>query len=384
MIVEEAPKRLIREAVLPAEWTQAWLSEELPDTEVWFREPLSRHTSFRIGGPADLLLMPRTVADLQRIVRMVHRAGVPFTVIGNGSNLLVRDGGLRGVVLKVAENLAAVEFRGTLGYAQAGALLAVVSRLGAQSGLCGLEFACGIPGTIGGGVMMNAGAYGGEMKDVVTHVTVVDEQGELRRLSAPELEFGYRRSLLQSRPWIVADLEMELRPLVRKDGHRAGPVRSCRRGAGGSGRSRDGGVTRTAHLLHQLEQGASDLGDGEGNAVHGPFSRSGTGDFTLQAVGDAQDAGGRVLAAALLVGNPVVEVLEVDAVAPVHDPEEVNGDGPRESGGASDQPPEPDVLWHEPVLSRLHPGSTCHPGWSPAAELRPLRPRPPVAAGNHC
>jgi UDP-N-acetylmuramate dehydrogenase len=212
MILQEAPNRLIRDAALPVDWTPAWLSEELPDTDAQFHEPLSRHTSFRIGGPADLLLLPRTVADLQRIVRLVNAAAVPFTVIGNGSNLLVRDGGLRGVVLKVADNLAAIEFRGTLGRAQSGAPLAVVSRLAAQGGLSGLEFACGIPGTIGGGVMMNAGAYGGEMKEVVTHVTVVDEKGELRRLSAPELEFGYRRSLLQSRPWIVVDLEMELRP----------------------------------------------------------------------------------------------------------------------------------------------------------------------------
>jgi UDP-N-acetylmuramate dehydrogenase len=186
--------------------------EELPDTEVRIDEPMSRHTSFHIGGPADVLLLPRTVADLRQIIATAHDTGVPLTVIGNGSNLLVKDGGLRGIVLKVADNLSAVEFEGTRGYAQSGALLAVVSRAAGVGGLAGLEFACGIPGTIGGGVMMNAGAYGGEMKNVVTQVTVVTETGDLRTLSAEECEFGYRRSILQRNPWVVADIQMELRP----------------------------------------------------------------------------------------------------------------------------------------------------------------------------
>lgn len=188
------------------------LRSELPDTEVRAAEPLSRHTSFHIGGPADVLLLPHTVADLQRILTLTREEGVPLTTIGNGSNLLVRDGGIRGVVLKVAENLACIEFTGTRGYAQSGALLGVVSRQAALNGLSGLEFAVGIPGTIGGGVMMNAGAYGGEMKDVVTLVRVVDEESRLREVSAAEMQFAYRTSILQTRPWIVVDLEMELRP----------------------------------------------------------------------------------------------------------------------------------------------------------------------------
>lgn len=188
------------------------LREQLPNTIVLENEPMSRHTSFRIGGPADVLLLPHTVADLRRIVALAHEEAVPFTAIGNGSNLLIKDGGLRGIVLKVAENLSAVEFNNTQGYAQSGALLAVVSRRAGILGLGGLEFACGIPGTIGGGVMMNAGAYGGEMKNVVTQVTVVTPEGELRVLSAEECEFGYRRSIIQRQPWIVASIEMELRP----------------------------------------------------------------------------------------------------------------------------------------------------------------------------
>ena len=188
------------------------LRAQLPDTEVRVDEPMSRHTSFRIGGPADVLLLPRTVADLRQIVATARETALPLTVIGNGSNLLIKDGGLRGLVLKVADNLADIRFDGTSGYAQSGALLAVVSRQAGVGGLAGLEFACGIPGTIGGGVMMNAGAYGGEMKSVVTSVTVVDEAGELRVLSAEECEFGYRKSVLQRNPWIVADIQMQLRP----------------------------------------------------------------------------------------------------------------------------------------------------------------------------
>jgi len=184
----------------------------LPDTEVRLAEPMSRHTSFHIGGPADVFLMPRTVRDLQRVVSLTRELEAPLTVIGNGSNLLIRDGGLRGIVLKVAENLSTIQFDGVRGQAQSGALLADVSKTAAQCGLAGLEFAVGIPGTIGGGVMMNAGAYGGEMKDVVTHVTVVDEAGALLRLSASELQFAYRTSLLQTRPYIVAEIEMECRP----------------------------------------------------------------------------------------------------------------------------------------------------------------------------
>lgn len=192
------------------------LREELRNTEILPAEPMARHTSFRIGGPADVLLLPRTVADLCRVVGLAHALALPLTVIGNGSNLIVRDGGLRGLVLKVAENLSRVEFGERCGYAEAGALLAVVSRGAALQGLAGLEFAVGIPGTIGGGVMMNAGAYGGEMKDVVTHVTVVDEEGEIRKLPAAQLEFSYRRSLLQARPWIVASIEMDLRPEIHE------------------------------------------------------------------------------------------------------------------------------------------------------------------------
>jgi UDP-N-acetylmuramate dehydrogenase len=184
----------------------------LPGVELRPHEPLSRHTSFRLGGPADLMVLPHGIPALQGVVRCVRAAGAPLTVIGNGSNLLIRDGGIRGVVLKVAENLAGTRFTGREGCAQSGALLASVAREAAAHGLAGLEFAVGIPGTIGGGAMMNAGAYGGEMKEVVTSVRVVDENGDLRELTASECEFAYRSSVLQRRDWVVADLRMLFRP----------------------------------------------------------------------------------------------------------------------------------------------------------------------------
>lgn len=186
------------------------LRQELRDTGLLVDEPMSRHTSFRIGGPADALLTPREVDDIQSIVRYATEAQLPLTIVGNGSNLLVRDGGLRGLVMKIGDNFARVVVEGAQCFAQAGALLRDVSRSAGDASLAGLEFAIGIPGTLGGAVIMNAGAYGGEMKDVVRQVTAIDEDGVLRRLDLEDLEFGYRRSMLQKTGWIVADATMEL------------------------------------------------------------------------------------------------------------------------------------------------------------------------------
>jgi UDP-N-acetylmuramate dehydrogenase len=188
------------------------LLDELPDSRLLFDEPMRNHTSFRIGGPADVLVLPGSIADLRQTVRLARRLSLPLTVTGNGSNLLVRDGGLRGIVLKLGDAFDRIAVQGSRMTARSGALLAVVSRAAGEHALVGLEFAIGIPGTLGGAVIMNAGAYGGEMKDVVTHVTALDETGELHELGPAELQFGYRRSLLQQRAWIVAEVEMQLQP----------------------------------------------------------------------------------------------------------------------------------------------------------------------------
>ncbi len=188
------------------------LNEELTESRILFDEPMRHHNSFGIGGPADALVLPGSVEDLRRAVQLARRHAAPLTITGNGSNLLVRDGGLRGIVVKLGgafDRIAVDETRMT---AQSGALLAAVSRTAGDHSLTGLEFAIGIPGTLGGAVIMNAGAYGGEMKDVVTRVTALDETGEVHEMGPVELQFGYRHSALQQLDWIVAEVELQLQP----------------------------------------------------------------------------------------------------------------------------------------------------------------------------
>jgi UDP-N-acetylmuramate dehydrogenase len=205
------------------------LNEELTHSRILFDEPMRHHTSFRIGGPADVLVMPGSVEDLRRALQLARRYELPLTITGNGSNLLVRDGGLRGMVVKLGECFNRITVEGRAGgsqrdpgpvpgaervmiVAQSGVLLADISRAAAAQTLTGLEFAIGIPGTLGGAVIMNAGAYGGEMKDVITRVTALDLEGGIHEMTPEELQFGYRRSVLQQLPWIVAEVEMQLQP----------------------------------------------------------------------------------------------------------------------------------------------------------------------------
>jgi UDP-N-acetylmuramate dehydrogenase len=202
-------------ATPPGKWDARLLDAlraELRESEVQVDEPMSRHTSFRIGGPADALVMPRSVEDLGRAVRFARRHDLPLTITGNGSNLLVRDGGIRGMVVKLGEHFQQIDVQPPRIIAQSGALLGDVSRAAATHALTGLEFAVGIPGTLGGAIMMNAGAYGGEMKDVVTRVTVLDPAGEIVERAPEELQFGYRTSALQGTRTIVAEVEMLLQP----------------------------------------------------------------------------------------------------------------------------------------------------------------------------
>lgn len=187
------------------------LSTLLPHDRIRLREPMSAHTSFQIGGPADVLIAPASLNELKVSLAWVRRHGIPVTIIGNGTNLLVRDKGIRGLVVKIAGNLSAVSFRGTNVTAEAGLPLADLSRIAAERGLTGLEFACGIPGTLGGAVVMNAGAYGGEMKDVVARVSVIDLEGAEATLNRGDLGFGYRKSSLQRGDRIVISVDLELK-----------------------------------------------------------------------------------------------------------------------------------------------------------------------------
>lgn len=183
----------------------------LGEERVFTGEAMSRHTTFKIGGPADHFLVPDTGADVGRIVKICKENGIPYFILGNGSNLLVGDGGYRGAVIQIYKNMSAVTVEGTEITAQAGALLSSVAAAAKNSALTGFEFAGGIPGTMGGAVVMNAGAYGGEMKDVLTEVTVMDGEGEIFTLPAEELELGYRTSIIKTAGYIVLEAKIRLK-----------------------------------------------------------------------------------------------------------------------------------------------------------------------------
>ena len=157
-------------------------------------EPMSRHTTFRVGGPADLMFLPASAQELCDALRLAREAGVPAQVLGNGSNLIVRDGGIRGLTIVLGEHFSDIRVEGKRLCAQAGALLSRVAAAAMEAGLSGLEFAGGIPGTLGGGCAMNAGAYGGQISDVLVSAEVL-LGGEVRTLSLEEMQMGYRTTL---------------------------------------------------------------------------------------------------------------------------------------------------------------------------------------------
>ena len=173
-------------------------------------EPMTKHTSFHIGGPAELMAQPQSEAELQSLLLKAAEAAVPVTLVGNGSNLLVRDKGIRGLVIKLGSMLRDIKVSGNVLTFGSGVSLAQASRKAAELGLSGMEFAVGIPGSIGGAVYMNAGAYDGEMAKVVKSVRVMDAAGEVSELSVGELDFGYRHSALQGSGKIVTSVTVEL------------------------------------------------------------------------------------------------------------------------------------------------------------------------------
>lgn len=183
----------------------------LGEERVFTGEAMSRHTTFKIGGPADYFLMPDKDTDVGRIVKICKESAIPYFILGNGSNLLVGDGGYRGAVIQIYKSMSAVTVEGTEITVQAGALLSSVAAAAKNAALTGFEFAGGIPGTMGGAVVMNAGAYGGEMKDVLTEVTVMDEEGEIVTLPADKLELGYRTSIIKTAGYIVLEAKLQLK-----------------------------------------------------------------------------------------------------------------------------------------------------------------------------
>lgn len=186
------------------------LSRVLAPERVRVDEPMSRHTTFRVGGPADLFVEPETAEELSSVLRICREENVPFYILGNGSNLLVGDRGYRGVMVALGKSFGTVTVEGTSLRAGAAALLSSVARQALTHSLTGLEFAAGIPGTVGGAVVMNAGAYGSEMSAVLTRVTVLTESGEIKKIPASELELGYRTSCILRSNYVVLEAEMEL------------------------------------------------------------------------------------------------------------------------------------------------------------------------------
>jgi UDP-N-acetylmuramate dehydrogenase len=179
---------------------------------VEFDAPLAPHTTWRIGGPADVLVTPHSVDEVRGALLAARELGWPWTVIGRGSNLLVLDGGVRGVVLKMGGKLAQIDIIGTRLVAQAGRSFVSAANVAIRHNLAGLEFATGIPGTVGGAVMMDAGAHGGEVRDVLEWADVMDADGEVRRLSNADLKFDYRYSILKDQPGVVIGACFLLRP----------------------------------------------------------------------------------------------------------------------------------------------------------------------------
>lgn len=188
----------------------AALRSVLKEEQILLQEPMQKHTTFQIGGPADCLVFPATIGQVVDVFALIRRYGVPFTVLGNGSNVLVLDGGIRGVVVKFDDNLAGLRCADNRVVAGAGALLKDVSEYAAACGLTGLEFAVGIPGSIGGAVFMNAGAYDGEISGVVSSVTAVTTEGEVVRFEKDALQFGYRHSVFQDNRAVICEVELVL------------------------------------------------------------------------------------------------------------------------------------------------------------------------------
>lgn len=174
-----------------------------------YNEPMRNHTSFKVGGPADILLLPKTAKQVGDAVKLFGRHGMNFYIMGNGSNLIVKDGGYRGAVIKLT-NLNNIEIEGEYLRAEAGALLSCAAKEALKYSLKGMEFVSGIPGTVGGAVTMNAGAYGPEIKDIIHHAIIMDMKGNQFRLNRDELELSYRNSVIQKKNYAVLEAVFKL------------------------------------------------------------------------------------------------------------------------------------------------------------------------------
>ncbi len=187
-----------------------YIQQIVPQEDILQDEPLNRHTTFRVGGEAEVFIKISNKEQLVRLIPFLKKVEIDFFILGNGSNVLVSDKGYRGAILHIGDQMGEVTVNGNRITAQAGALMSKVAKCALEHSLTGLEFASGIPGTIGGGVMMNAGAYEGEIGQIVHAVTIMNESGELMELDHDSMEFGYRTSVVKNRPYVVLEVVLEL------------------------------------------------------------------------------------------------------------------------------------------------------------------------------
>ena len=178
---------------------------------VAFDEPMSAHTTFRIGGPADVFIEAESAEEIKRVIGYCRERSVPYMIMGNGSNMLVGDKGIRGAVIQVGRRMSGIETNGERITAGAGALMSAVASAALKAELSGFETLSGIPGTIGGGIYMNAGAYGGELKDVIETVTYIDENGDIITAENKDLDFSYRHSMFETRSCVILSCLLRLK-----------------------------------------------------------------------------------------------------------------------------------------------------------------------------
>ncbi len=187
-----------------------YIENIIPKDRMLFEEPMSRHTTFRVGGEAECLIQIKEEEELIKLVPYLNQIGQKYFILGNGSNLLVGDKGYRGIIISLGSGMNKIQVDGNRICVQAGALLSQTAITAREAGLSGMEFAVGIPGSIGGGIVMNAGAYDGEMKQITESVKVMDAEGRILTLDNDTMEFGYRTSIIKNRPFVVLEVVLRL------------------------------------------------------------------------------------------------------------------------------------------------------------------------------
>ncbi len=206
----------IRGGYTVSDAAEADIRSILPQGSVFCHEPMSRHTTFRVGGPAAVFASPAGEEELAALMRYLRENGLLFTVIGNGSNLLVSDSGFDGIVVQIGRGMNRIDPQGDRIFAQAGAMISAIARRAMEESLTGMEPESGIPGSLGGALSMNAGAYGGEMKDITRSVRVLTKEGEILEIDGCDMEFGYRTSRISREGMIALSAVLQLSPSDRE------------------------------------------------------------------------------------------------------------------------------------------------------------------------